>query len=70
MDHTHRIDPIALTMLSEREARLSLADALDVLADRIREYVLGRVSRDDLYLSEMAAHRAQANLQRVLARAL
>ena len=66
-----RIDPTALLMLTEAEARVAVADALDELADCTLEFVgVGRASRDDVYLCEARVHRAQANLQRVLARKL
>lgn len=66
-----RTDPVALAMLTEREARVALADALDELADRTLEFArVGRASRDDVYVCEARVHRAQADLQRVLARAL
>lgn len=70
-DPTHATDPATLAMLSERDARVALADALDKLADTTMEYVLGgRASRADVYVCEARVHRAQADLQRVLARAL
>jgi hypothetical protein len=66
-----RIAPIALLMLTEGEARVAVADALDELADCTLEFVQGgRAHRDDMYVCEARVHRAQANLQRVLARKL
>lgn len=62
------MDPIALALLTEREAREQLAEALNQLAMYTEEYAQGfRVSRMDLYLCEAKVHRAQANLQTVLA---
>lgn len=71
-DISRRTDELTLAMLSEREARVALADALDKLADRTMDYVLGNggASRADVYVCEVRVHRAQADLQRVLARAL
>lgn len=69
-DRTYRTDDITLAMLSEREARVALADAYDRLGDCTRDFVRCVVSRDDVYLCEVRVHRAQADLQRVLARAL
>ena len=61
-------DPITLSLLTEREAREQLAEALNQLATYTEEYVNGgRVGRGDLYLCEARVHRAQANLQTVLA---
>jgi len=68
LDPTQRTHPLAITMLTEATARVALADALDELADTIMEYEGGRASRSDVYVCEARVHRAQANLQRVLAR--
>lgn len=70
MDPTYRTDELTLATLSERSARVALADAFDRLADCTRDFVQCVVSRDELYLAEAVVHRAQADLQRVLARDL
>ena len=54
--------------LTEGEARIALAEALENLADTTVKYVQGfRASRVDVYLAEARVHQAQATLQRVLA---
>lgn len=59
--------PIELT---EKDARLALARDLDMLAHYTEQYAYGTCARDVVYLAEAVVHRAQANVQRVLARAL
>lgn len=69
-DISRRTDPGTLAELSEQDAREVLADAFDRLADRTMDYVMGNggASRADVYVCEVRVHRAQADLQRVLAR--
>lgn len=69
MSHCPPVPPHPPTALTEGEAREALASALDVLAHYTEQFSYGACSRDQLYLAESLVHRAQATLQRVLARA-
>jgi hypothetical protein len=70
MDTIPRTDEMTLLMMNERGAREALADALYMLASYTDQFAYGKCTREVLYLAESVVHRAQADLQRVLARHL